>query len=79
MATYKAKIRLYGVVHEVVHNGYVLEEAERLIQEVIDAKAVRSRFDFENQNVIVVDIDLGYEIRLEIISNRKLPERKHSH
>ncbi len=79
MATYKARIRFYGVVHEVVHNGYILEEAERLIQEVIDAKVVYSHFDFENQNTIVAKLDLGYEVRLEILSNRKLPERKHTH
>ena len=70
---FKAKIRLYGEVHEIVHTGHLLDDATRIIEKKC-GPVHRSHIV---GNKIVAEVELGYEVEAEIVSNRKLPERKH--
>lgn len=66
----KTKIRLFDEIHVIVHkNGDLLPAAFDEIKKV--AGSIRRLRDVGAKKLIA-EMELGYEIRVEIISSRKL-------
>lgn len=71
---FKAKIRFNGKEHEVIHQGHLLYPTILMMEREAKCSLYHPRIVGKK---IVAEVELGYEVEAEIVSNRKLPVRKH--